>query len=484
MKNGVTILGGFLGNETILNQRPQLSSTQPSSSTLSGDIGIQGVNTDNCFHVIKNPSSLNLTSVLDGFVITSGNADGSGQDQWGAGVYNDGSGDNKDCEPMFQNCYFQNNTARYGGALFNNGSDGGKSSPQLSQCTFYNNTAIYDGGAIYNYGNAGISSPHLRYCSFQNNTASDGGALYNDGYNSGLSSPQLDYCSFQDNSVTSVSSSGGAVYNLGSTGASSPLFRNCFFQNNSANYGGALVNNGSGGNSSPQLINCSFENNTASQHGGAISNDGGGNGVNTPQFVNCSFLYNFSPRGGALFNFGLNGNSFISLSNCAFWNNGSDNTFSNYISTITARYCLLETSVEGYASDSTNKMITSSPFSSSEGTHLFQGSSAIDIGDPLTSSALVGNTDLQGSPRFVNGRIDVGAYEFQELGQVHSLKDGQWTDPTIWSVGRVPTATDKVFLQHVITIPTGTIAEIKKLTYDSTGLLLFADSSSKLRLGF
>ena len=41
------------------------------------------------------------------------------------------------------------------------------------------------------------------------------------------------------------------------------------------------------------------------------------------------------------------------------------------------------------------------------------GSPAIDAGDPASSSDSSGAVDFRAVPRFVNGRIDIGAYEAQ-----------------------------------------------------------------------
>ncbi|MBD2703933.1 hypothetical protein IC229_25030 [Spirosoma sp. BT702] len=91
MKNGAAIYGGFAGTETNLSQRSPINATTPSSVTLSGDIGTVGNNTDNSYHVISNPTGLTTTAILDGFVITQGNANGGGRQflrgryvqQWG-----------------------------------------------------------------------------------------------------------------------------------------------------------------------------------------------------------------------------------------------------------------------------------------------------------------------------------------------------------------------------------------------------------------
>ncbi|TAE26478.1 MAG: hypothetical protein EAZ91_17635 [Cytophagales bacterium] len=160
MLPGVAIYGGFAGTETSLSSR---TLTYPSSSTLSGDIGGAG-NGDNSYNVIENPTGLGLTTtaILDGFVITGGNANGNGNgpDGQGGGMYNNGS------SPTVRNCLFQGNSAsQYGGAMYNVSS----SNPVLTNCAFIANSATDGGGGIYNQG----TSPVLTNCSFQGNTSSN-----------------------------------------------------------------------------------------------------------------------------------------------------------------------------------------------------------------------------------------------------------------------------------------------------------------------
>ena len=124
MKDGVAIYGGFVGNETALNQRPTINPVSGihSSTSLSGDIGTVNDPNDNSYRVIKT-TNLNTTAVLDGFVVTLGVGDGS---------YDVGGGmDNNGGSPTIRNCSFQNNKANAGGAINND-----DSSPQITNCSF------------------------------------------------------------------------------------------------------------------------------------------------------------------------------------------------------------------------------------------------------------------------------------------------------------------------------------------------------------
>ncbi len=105
MKNGVSILGGFAATGS-----PTLTERNPASFTtvLSGDIGAVGDNADNSLHVVYNPGGLNASALLDGVVITGGNANGNGyfsDKSSGGGMYI------SDSSPTLINCRFMNNSA-------------------------------------------------------------------------------------------------------------------------------------------------------------------------------------------------------------------------------------------------------------------------------------------------------------------------------------------------------------------------------------
>jgi hypothetical protein len=138
--------------------------------------------------------------------------------------------------------------------------------------------------------------------------------------------------------------------------------------------------------------------------------------------------------------------------------------------------------VTGYTSGPGNLTVTTSPFASPTSTLLAVTSLAINAGDPATTTDLVGSTDLAGNPRFVNGQIDMGAYEFQQILEVFSLKDGLWNDPTVWSVGRLPLATERVRLRHSVTMPANHTALGGTLVYDAGGRLVY-QAGGTLRFG-
>ncbi|GAB3499048.1 hypothetical protein GCM10027341_21480 [Spirosoma knui] len=210
LKNGVSVYGGFAGTEIDLSQRGSVNPVtgSPSSSTLSGDIGLLGDNTDNSYRVISN-SGLDRTAVLDGFLISGSNGNLFGS---GGGMYNFNS------SPILTNCAFQNNSSREGGGMYNY-----TSSPVLTNCSFAGNSAKLDGGGIYNFID---SSPILTNCSILNNSATSSGGGMN---NVGNSSPSLTNCSILNNSA---SSRGGGMDNY----KSSPSLTNCvLFGNGGSN---------------------------------------------------------------------------------------------------------------------------------------------------------------------------------------------------------------------------------------------------------
>ncbi len=234
--NGVAIYGGYAGYGIA---DPNDRDIDLYESILDGDIGIGGDNSDNCYHVVTG-SGTDGTAVLDGFTITAGNADGSGNNAYGGGMYNSGG------SPTLNECTFEKNMANnWGAGMYNS-----VSSPAVNNCTFYENVsgAVSSGGGMTN---ASSSSPVVINSIFIGNSAQQAGGMCNF---SGCS-PSLINCTFSGNSAANT---GGGMSNFP---GSSPTVINCTFSGNSAGSGGGIYNYNS---SSPTLTNCILWGNTDS----------------------------------------------------------------------------------------------------------------------------------------------------------------------------------------------------------------------------
>ena len=265
-------------------------------TTLSGDIGITGDNGDNSYHVIYS-AGLSSATVLDGFTITLGQADGAGLHSEGAGIYNNSS------NITIENCRFHLNSAdREGGGMLNTNN----SSPIINNCVFSENrTENDDGGGMMNRS---TSSPSVTNCIFTlNYSYLDGGGMYNQN----SSNPTITNCIFDSNSAEN---NAGAMYNFDN---SSPTINDCTFSGNIApNEGGGMVNSTY---SSPSLTNCTFSGNeSVNFEGGGLFNKNYSNAV----MVNCTFSGNkAADNGGGLF---IDHDCIVTIANCTFINNTAD----------------------------------------------------------------------------------------------------------------------------------------------------------------
>jgi hypothetical protein len=417
--SGVTIKGGYAGfGET----DPETRDIEMYETILSGDLnGNDGTdftnNSENSYHVVTS-NGTDETAVLNGFTITAGNANGTNRESHGGGMYNESG------SPTLTNCVFSTNWADNTGGGMNNSNN---SNPTLNNCTFIGNSAGW-GAGIYNYYH---SSPMLTNCSF---SANSGGGMYNSensnstltnctfdantggGMNNNSSSPTLHECTFIGNSDSGmnnwVSSSpvltnctfsgnsagygGGGLYNY----KSSPTLTDCTFSENSAHRGGGMFN---WHGCSPTLVNCTFSENSAHRGGGGVFNWHGC----SPAFVNCTFSGNSAPNGNAL---GCDSDqqrpSNPQFSNCILWDSG-DEIWNNDGSTITITYSDVQGGWPGTGNISANPLFVDSAIGDY---HLLSDSPCINAGDP-DYIAEPNETDLNGNPRIIYGRIDMGAYE-------------------------------------------------------------------------
>ncbi|MCZ6543319.1 MAG: right-handed parallel beta-helix repeat-containing protein [Planctomycetota bacterium] len=186
------------------------------------------------FHVVQCVSSEGPDTILDGFTITGGHANGvcCGPDSLGGGMYNE------DSSPTVINCTFDENAAARGGGMYNF-----DSSPTVANCTFNGNSVAGAGGGMYNRS----SSPTITNCTFSGNSVTDiggGGGMFNfDG-----SSPTITNCTFSGNVAFT---SGGGITN---SSLSIPTITNCTFSGNVAGSAGEAIYSFSSG--SATVTNC------------------------------------------------------------------------------------------------------------------------------------------------------------------------------------------------------------------------------------
>ena len=262
LKNGVALYGGFAGTESARDQRAPAKNT----TILSGNIGEAGETSDNSYHVVKAGTGADDTAILDGFTITGGRANGSGDNRQGGGMFI------KSASPEVTTCTFSENTAtQSGGGMYISGG-----SPKVTACTFSKNTAYYGGGMAISGG-----SPEVTACTFSKNTADSTGG-------------------------------GGGMYTI----SSNPKVTGCTFESNSAYYGGGIYNT----NSTSKVTNCTFAGNSASPGGGGIYNTAlHSDSTKFTVASNCTFVGNTAGTGRSLYN----DENRTLLINCIFWGSGS-----------------------------------------------------------------------------------------------------------------------------------------------------------------
>ncbi|MCD6393801.1 MAG: lamin tail domain-containing protein [Planctomycetes bacterium] len=213
LKNGVAVKGGYAG---FGEPYPDAWDVELYETILSGDLsgndGADFVNNDeNSYHIV-NGAGTNSTAVLDGFIITGGNANGSFINAAGAGMYmNDYS------SPTVLNCTFRGNSAINGGGMFIE--EGGTSI--IKNCIFIRNSAGNYGGGLYGEDECDYT---LVNCIFTNNRADYGSGIYN--FGGDMSRQSLTNCTFYNNWA---GSNGGGIYN---TLHSSSTLTNCIFRGN------------------------------------------------------------------------------------------------------------------------------------------------------------------------------------------------------------------------------------------------------------
>jgi hypothetical protein len=426
--DGVALRGGYTGLGP--GGLPDVRDTVLYETVLSGDLagndgpGAFENNDENSLHVVTGSGIVDTeATVLEGFTVSAGNANGPGWPEYGsigAGMVNvTGS-------PTVTDCVFDFNRALDAGAGMSNVYD---SDVIVTTCEFSDNVVDQAASPSTSGGmfNGFDSDAVVTGCVFQGNSAGDAGGMGNE-----ECAPTVTGCEFTENQADV----GGAVYNRMLTQGS--RFGNCIFTDNSAGAGGGIYNY----ESSPKIEGCRFVGNTVTWEGGAIVNAFGA----SPEIVNCLFHENLSvnARGaignavdaaptilnctitgntgcGNHSNDGFGGHCTPIVSNCIVYGNTGGQIVDVLGATTTVTYSNVQGGWPGTGNIDVDPLFADP---GGDDYRLSGGSPSIDAGHNWAIAGLA-DADLDGNPRFAADEadfdpgcgipvvVDMGAYEYQ-----------------------------------------------------------------------
>lgn len=456
---GVSVFGGFAGNETKLAQRSDTPLSFP--TTLSGDLLNNDTESfyddpatfgDNSLHVIRAGDAVNDNTVLDGFFIVGGYANDTddvlttdGFGALGAGLLSTGT-------PTLRNLFFRANRALNGGGAYIVPASSQDRELTVENCFFNRNQAYWTaslgggtGGGMYysgpgsaltmencefaeneSWGAAGLLlgadiTASIKKCVFDRNDAQNWNIPYLQGSGGGVgigdrSTIRFDLCRFTRNLATY---GGGFASNLDVR----ILIRQSIFWENEAtlpdpsNYGGGGAAYTRGG--SIWIVNSTIANNRA------IDNDGQANG---PGYHKPGGLYLNGTGSHKIENSIIYGNTYYSVHAYYPPNIGEQQIRLNPASTLAVRTTDLQglvyfSGLSGYGNIDADPGFVDGAIGNLK---LPSGSPCLDAGsnyadyDPITPGFLaLPEQDLGGGIRILDGNgdgdatVDMGAYEYQ-----------------------------------------------------------------------
>jgi predicted outer membrane repeat protein len=322
-----------------------------------------------------------------------------------------------------ENCIIDCNgseTEYHQGFYFHSGED---ANSVLDGFTITNGYAHYGGGAIH----CSLSSPIITNCIIRGNVAP---VRFFPGLFGG----------------TYIFNKGGGIYCY----ESSSIIKNCYIVGNRVEGKGGGIGLS---DSSPLICNCVIAGNISLHksfgHGGAIHSSGG-----SPTITNCTVIENVAEvRGGGIYC--VYGGS-PAINNSIFWANlpheiyvstGAPSslvvTYSNVQDgwagegNIDFDPCFADV---GYWDPNENPADPNDDFWIDGDYHLLPDSTCIDAGDP-NYIAEPNETDLDGKPRVISGRIDMGAYEYMPSiaadvkivpHTINIASEGKWIAAFLW----------------------------------------------------
>jgi predicted outer membrane repeat protein len=275
LSDAVALYGGFAGSEAELGERDW--SAHP--TILSGDLAGDDINLDgnhiaetwedirgtNAYHVLTFDASvtpITPDTMVDGVIITAGDARDSLAARVGGGVYCSPALAAEPCSPTLTDVLISGNHAFDGGGMYMRN---GAHHPVLTRVTFQGNRADHRGGGLY-VENGG--HPMLTDVAFLGNHADSGGGFYS-GSNRTGGGITLDHVELIDNYAER---DGGGAYLFADRANQIATFTDVLFQDNGANKGGGLLDNtGRSETQFVRLVGVTFDGNHAYFNGGGMA---------------------------------------------------------------------------------------------------------------------------------------------------------------------------------------------------------------------
>ncbi|MFK7810746.1 MAG: choice-of-anchor Q domain-containing protein [Saprospiraceae bacterium] len=205
--DSVSVLGGFSGIEPE-NVDLDKRKVRTHETILSGDLGVANTTVDNSYHVVTTTNTSSET-IVDGFTIMDGYADGSSSFSSGGAWHNTAASGSNVSSPTISRCTFQDNFANSGGgAIYNRGASTAFAnpfaSPSITNCVFWNNSTNSFGGGVMNSGNASMDINNSTF--YMNQSGTRGGAISSI-TDSGVEPTSIVNSIFWDNTANGVNNS-------------------------------------------------------------------------------------------------------------------------------------------------------------------------------------------------------------------------------------------------------------------------------------
>lgn len=430
LKDGVSLYGGFSGNEASKDARAvgdkpylMLNATILSADDDVPDVWERAIDEGSSFrltwrvennevigtsgnasHVLYTPDVIQHKTVIDGFTLTGANANVWQAKAYGGALYARGNVVLNACQVLENSGYFKaqstTDSNTYGGAVFLNGAadaavtncyfarnyshssygngvGGGiyAQNIRVENCTFEDCVALDAGGAVYNQGGT------VDHCTFLNCYGGSGGAIYNDGN-----------ASF-NNVYNCRGLLGGGIINWGN--ATYNVVAGCYAD--ALEYGDTMGGRGGGILAADGMVLGSVVYNNQAFWGGGIYCTGG-------KVVNCTVQNNMLRAESDTANVGYQNHALIaSLTSNTIGN--PDAAAANFVQ---------PTTFKGIAqTDAQLQQLMAANWS------LATGSEFIDAG--TLTEGVTEATDIAGNQRVMGNSIDVGAYESSDAADAPNI---------------------------------------------------------------